>query len=72
MATRTGSKRITRQDLEDAFAATVGGVESAAKSSLPQAVVAGGVLVVLIIILAYLAGRRKGRHRSAVVEIRRL
>jgi hypothetical protein len=72
MAASTDRRRITRQDLEDAFAGTIGDVESAARASVPQAVVAGAAIVLAAIALAYLAGRRRGRHRSAVVEIRRL
>jgi hypothetical protein len=72
MAAGTDRGRITRQDLEDAFRGAVGEVETVAKSSIPQAVVAGAALFLVALALAYLAGRRRGRHRSAVVEIRRL
>jgi len=72
MASSTDRGRITRQDLEDAFAGTIGDVETAARSSIPQVVVAGAAVLLTALALAYLAGRRRGRHRSAVVEIRRL
>jgi hypothetical protein len=39
---------------------------------MPQAVVLAGAVVVAVLALTYLSGRRRGRKTSAVVEIRRL
>jgi hypothetical protein len=69
MATTT---RITRDDLESKLREMSGGVEDVVERARPVAIssaVAAGLLVVLI---AYLLGRRRGRARSAVVEIRRI
>jgi hypothetical protein len=46
--------------------------EDKAKAAVPQAAVVAGAVALAVITLAYLAGRRRGRKRSAVVEIRRL
>ncbi|HLG66632.1 MAG TPA: hypothetical protein VKV36_02020 [Acidimicrobiales bacterium] len=72
MAARTDGRRITRDDLEEAFARVLGTGESAARAAAPKAVVVGAAAVAALAALAYMAGRRRGRRRSAVVEIRRL
>jgi hypothetical protein len=69
MATTT---KITRDDLESKLREMSGGVEDVVEQARPAVIstaVAAGLLVVLI---AYLLGRRRGRSRSAVVEIRKL
>jgi hypothetical protein len=63
---------VTRADLEAKFQELRGATEPGAqkaKSVGIAAVVAGGVLLVLI---AYLLGRRKGRKRTTIVEVRRV
>jgi hypothetical protein len=72
MAVGTNGKRITRDDLTAAFREVVGEGEATTRSVLPQAAVAVGIGALVVIIFAYLAGRRSGKTRSAVVEIRRL
>ena len=63
---------ITREDLEDGFRRTAGGagerMGEARRPLLVVALVAGGVLVAA----AYLIGRRIGRTRSTIVEVRRI
>ena len=71
MAT-AGEQRISRDDLENAFADAIGEVETEAKAVVPQVVVLAVAVAVAVITLAYLAGRRRGTKRSAVVEIHRV
>jgi hypothetical protein len=47
-------------------------VEDTARAAVPQAVVVAVAVAVTVLALAYFAGRRRGRAKSAVVEIRRL
>jgi hypothetical protein len=42
------------------------------EKTLPQGLVIGAAAVLGIITLAFLAGSRRGKRRSSVVEIRRL
>lgn len=70
-ATPTG--RITKQDLQgklveirDTVEGSVGEAKAASNRAL---LVGGGVLLVLV---AYLLGRRAGRKRRTFVEIRRI
>ena len=64
--------RITRDDLEAKLREMSGGVEETVEAARPKVIsaAAGGVLLALLV--AYLLGRRRGRARSAVVEIRKV
>jgi hypothetical protein len=63
--------RITKQDIEQRLRAVQGGVEESI-ASRRQMIIAGGVAVaVLTLIISYLLGRRVGRSKSAVIEVRR-
>jgi len=64
--------KITPQDLENKLKALQGGVQNKVddKKSTIASVVAGGGFVLLL--LVFLLGKRSGKKRSAIVEIRRL
>ena len=68
----TNGTKITREDIEDQLREMTGDVSDRveeATSSVMATAVAVGLLVVSI---AYLWGRRTGRKRSTVVEVRRV
>ncbi|HEY3097000.1 MAG TPA: hypothetical protein VGK05_09185 [Acidimicrobiia bacterium] len=71
--TRPGVDRpVTRADLEAKFQELRGATEPGAEKAKGVgigAIVIGGVLLVLV---AYLLGRRKGRRRRTIVEVRRV
>jgi len=64
--------RITPQDLEDKFTALQSEIQGKVdeKKTSIVAVAAGGAAVLLVIF--FLLGKRAGKKRSAVVEIRRI
>lgn len=64
--------RITRDDLEDKFRELEGEAREQVESARSTAITAGVVALLVLLLLAFLLGRRKGRHRSTVVEIRRV
>jgi hypothetical protein len=66
------AKRITRDDIEAKLREVAGDVDSGVEAAKPKLITAGIAAAVLALLAAYLLGRRGGRHRSAVVEIRRL
>ena len=72
--TRAGSngRLITREDLQAAYAQVVGEGEASARAAAPRGLAIAGAVAILVIALAFLAGKRRGKARSAVVEIRRL
>lgn len=66
------SGRITRDDLESKFRELEGEARDQAESARSTVVTAGAVAALLLLLLAFLLGTRKGRKRSTVVEIRRV
>jgi hypothetical protein len=65
-------RRISRDDLESKFRelqAEVDVVEDDARNYALVAAVAG---VVLVVAVAFVLGRRRGRKRGTIVEIRRI
>ncbi|MGO8864188.1 MAG: hypothetical protein ACLQRH_25960 [Acidimicrobiales bacterium] len=68
----TDGRRITRADLESAYSRVFGEGEATVRGSATQGIATVAAAALVIITVAFLAGRRKGRSRSAVVEIRRL
>jgi hypothetical protein len=77
---RTGSKitgpnrtgEVTKADIESKLRQIKGDVEETAGKAKPVAQIAAFGGVVLLILLAYLLGRRKGRKKTTMVEIRRV
>ena len=70
--TDSSSTRVSRQDIENKLRALQGDVQGKVddrRSGLM--VIAGGVGVALVVIF-FLLGRRTGKRRSTVVEIRRV
>jgi len=65
-------RRITREDLKAAYSQVIGEGEATAKAAAPQGLAVAGAVGFALLTLAFLIGRRRGRSRSAVVEIRRL
>ncbi len=66
------SSRITRDDIEAKLRELSGDVDERVEAARPNIVVGAVAAVVVVAAVAYLLGRRRGRSRSALVEIRRL
>jgi hypothetical protein len=64
--------RITRDEIEGKLRQLKGDAEEVAGSQKQNGLIIAAVGGVLLVALAYMLGRRKGRKRSAFVEIRRL
>ena len=64
--------RITPRDLESKFRQLQGDIESTAGEAKSYAIVVGAVVAVAVVGVAYFLGRRKGKRRSTVVEVRRI
>jgi len=63
---------IGRDDLEAKMRELQGEVTETAESATSKLVTIGAVVVVGVIAVAFLLGRRKGKKRTTVVEVRRL
>jgi hypothetical protein len=68
----TSTARITKGDLEAKLRAVTGDATEAVDAVKPQLFSAAAAGLLLVVIVAYLFGRRRGRKRSAIVEIRRV
>ncbi len=69
--TRTGT-RITRDDLEAKLRDMAGDLDDTVETARPKLIAGLAAGAVLVVLVAYLLGRRSGRARSAVVEIRKV
>ena len=67
-----GTERITRDQIEAKFRELTGEVSDEVESTKSQVVTVGLAVGVLLIAAVFLIGRRNGRRRSAVVEVRRV
>lgn len=66
------AERITKQDLERKFRELEGEANSTAEQAKSYALAAAAVAVVGIAVVAFVMGRRRGRKKTTVVEIRRI
>jgi len=64
--------RISRDDIEAKLRDMTGGLEETVEAARPKVISSAAAGVVLVVLLAYLLGRRRGRKRSAIVEIRKV
>ena len=62
---------VTRQDIETKLRQIRGDVDSAGETAKSAGTIVAGVAVVLIVAVAYFAGKRRGKRKSTVIEVRR-
>jgi hypothetical protein len=72
MPVETNGRRISRDDVQSAFAKAIGEGQETVRTNLPPALIVAGAVAVGLVAIAYVLGRRGGRNDSAIVEIRRL
>ena len=68
----TEPTQITRDDIEAKFRELTGEVTDEAESKRSQAVTVALAVGVAMVAVVFLIGRRNGRRRSAIVEVRRI
>lgn len=71
-ANGNGRGTITRADIEAKLRALRDGIEPVGEQAKTGVMAAVPVVVTVLVLAAYLAGRRKGKKRRAVIEIRRI
>jgi hypothetical protein len=64
--------RITRADIEGKLRDMRGDVEQTAEAAKAPIMAIGAGVAAVIVIAAFLLGKRRGRRKSTVVEIRRV
>ena len=63
---------VSRDDIEAKLRQIQGEVERTADAAKPIGIAAAAALAVVLVGAAYLLGRRRGKKRTTVVEIRRV
>jgi hypothetical protein len=66
------AERITRDDLESKFRELEGEATETVQQARSYLVVAAAAAAVGVLAVAYLLGRRRGRKKTTVVEIKRI
>ena len=72
MSKSSAARQITRDDLEAKFRKVHGGTQSSANTARSAGRATGVIIVIAAIGIAYMLGRRRGRRRRTVVEVRRI
>jgi len=67
----TDTPRVTREDLETKFRALQTDIQGRATDKRQSIVAIGSGVATVVVLLAYVFGRRSGRKRSSRVEFRR-
>ena len=62
---------VSRADLESKFRALQADIQGRASDKKQSLIAAGSAVATVVVILAYLVGRRSGRRRGSRVEFRR-
>jgi hypothetical protein len=76
--TKTATQRvddgatISRGDIEAKLRELRGDVDAVGQNVRQYAVVAGGIVAVAVVALAFTLGKRKGKRKTTVVEVRRV
>jgi len=65
-------KRVTRADLEAKLTEIDAELSDTGEAIKPKAIAFGVGALVLILVLAFLLGRRKGERKTTIVEVRRV
>ncbi len=65
-------RKITPADLEAKFDELQGDVNEQAESARSTAATVGAVVAVVVVLGVFLLGKRRGKKKTTVVEVRRL
>jgi hypothetical protein len=71
-AVRSTSTPIRRGDLEAKFRELQGEVDETRQAATTTLLTVGAVVAVGVVAVAFLLGRRKGKKRTTIVEVRRI
>lgn len=63
---------ITPADIESKFVELQQGIDSAADSAKSASTKVGIIAIIVLLLLAFVLGRRRGKQSRTIVEIRRL
>ena len=72
MASEPAPRRITRDDIEAKLREVRSDAEDTGRSAKNVAVTVAGAAGFVVVLLAFVFGKRRGRRQSTTVEIRRV
>jgi hypothetical protein len=65
-------QRVTRDDIEAKLRAIQSDVTERVESKRSTVLAGAGAAVVLLLLIAFVLGRRRGKRKTTIVEIRRV
>ena len=71
-ADTTETGKITKTDIEAKFREIKGDIDETAESAQGIAITVGAVVAVVVVLGAFVLGKRRGRKKSTFIEVRRL
>ena len=71
-AASASSGRITREDLEQRFTAVQDNLRGKVRDRKQTLISAAGGAAILILLIVFLLGKRSGKRKTTLVEIRRI
>lgn len=64
--------KVTREQLEARFASLQAGVEGQVDSKKKTIAIGGGIAALILLLLFFSLGKRSGKKKTTIVEIRRV
>jgi hypothetical protein len=71
-ADTTDTGKITKTDIEAKFREIKGDIDETAESAQGIAITVGAVVAVVVVLGAFVLGKRRGKKKSTFIEVRRL
>ena len=71
MSQNSGERRITKDDLESRFKSLQDDLQGRVENKKQTLFAAAGAVAVVLVVVSYLFGRRRGSRRATKVEFRR-
>lgn len=68
----TPGRKLTRADVEAKLREVQTELSAGAENARSKVLMAGGALFVVLLLISFVLGRRGGKKKSTIVEIRRL
>jgi high-affinity Fe2+/Pb2+ permease len=66
------TEKITRDDLEATFAGLQSGIQGKVESKKSTLITIAGVGAVVLVLIVFMLGKRSGKRKTTLVEIRRV
>ena len=66
------TEKITRDDLEATFAGLQSGIKGKVESKKSTLITVAGVGAVVLMLIVFMLGKRSGKRKTTLVEIRRV